>query len=83
MKATIGPKEKRKRKTQDDKKLDPDAGAFFFKPACRYLGGLAPITLRRLVKAGKITPNRQLRHLLFPKSELDRFLAEGMTNGKA
>jgi len=51
-------------------------GAFKLPEACRYLGGIAPITMRRLVSAGKITPNRKLRHLLFPRPELDRWLNE-------
>lgn len=76
--------EKRKRrKTQDDIEFDPGAGGFKMRPACRYIGGVSEITMRRLIASGKITPNRQLRHLLFPRAELDRFLAEGVaSNGK-
>ena len=54
-----------------------DAGALKLKDACRYLGGIAPITLRRQIDAGYIKPCRTLRHLLIPVAELDRFLAEG------
>jgi len=68
-------KQKRKRKTQDDIRFDPGAGAFKVKQACIYLGGISQITLRRLIEAGDITPNRSLRHLLIPRVELDRFLA--------
>jgi hypothetical protein len=75
---TATDKGKRKRRTQDDIEFDPGAGAFQLKGACRYLGGIAPITMRRLIACGKITPNRQLRHLLFPRAELDRFLNEGV-----
>jgi hypothetical protein len=34
--------------------------------------------MHRLIGRGLIRPNRSLRHLLFPISELDRFLREGM-----
>jgi len=64
-----------KRKTQDDIPFDATAGAFKLRAACKYLGGISEITLRRLIALGKIRPNRELRHLLFPKAELDRFLA--------
>ncbi len=74
---------KQKRRKQDDIPFDATAGAFQLKPACRYLGDIAPITLRRLVKSGKIKPNRELRYLIFPRVELDRFLAEGVSNGKS
>jgi excisionase family DNA binding protein len=50
-------------------------GALKLKPAARYLS-LSEITLRRLVERGLLKPNRTTRHLLFPVSELDRFLAE-------
>jgi len=52
-------------------------GALKLKDACRYLGGLSPITLRRLIKRGLIKPNRSLRHLLIPLTELNRFLEAG------
>jgi Helix-turn-helix domain len=58
-------------------KQDALVGALKLKDACRYLGGIAPITLRRQIDAGYIKPCRTLRHLLIPVSELDRFLAEG------
>jgi len=51
------------------------AGALKLKAACQYLGGISEITLRRLIARGLIKPNRALRHILIPKSELDRFLA--------
>jgi len=54
--------------------LGTPAGAFKLKPACQYLGGISEITLRRLIVRGLIKPNRSLRHILIPKSELDRFL---------
>jgi excisionase family DNA binding protein len=57
--------------------LDPSAGAYKLREACQYLGGVSQITVRRLIDRGLIKPNRALRHLLIPVSELDRFLAEG------
>jgi len=52
-------------------------GALKLKDAAKYLGGVSVITVRRLIDRGLIKPNRSLRHLLIPISELDRFLAEG------
>jgi excisionase family DNA binding protein len=52
-------------------------GALKIKEAAEYLGGLSPISVRRLIKRGLIKPNRALRHVLIPIGELDRFLAEG------
>jgi excisionase family DNA binding protein len=53
-------------------------GGFKLKSAAAYLGGLSVPTMHRLIARGLLRPNRSLRHLLFPKSELDRFLREGM-----
>jgi excisionase family DNA binding protein len=50
-------------------------GGFKLKQAAKYLS-ISPITLRRLVDRGLIRPNRQLRHLLFFRAELDRFLSQ-------
>jgi Helix-turn-helix domain len=33
-----------------------------------------PITVRRLVKRGLLRPNPHIRHLIFPVSEIERFL---------
>ena len=44
------------------------------KDACKYIGGVSEITMRRLIDRGMIKPNRSLRHLLIPVAELDRFL---------
>ena len=54
-------------------------GGFKLKPAAAYLGGLSVPTIHRLITRGLLRPNRSLRHLLFAKSELDRFLREGMS----
>jgi hypothetical protein len=53
------------------------AGALKLQQARQYLGGLSIPTMHRLIKRGLIKPNRALRHILIPISELDRFLAEG------
>jgi excisionase family DNA binding protein len=50
-------------------------GALKIKDAAKYLGGVSQITIRRLIKRGLIKPNRALRHVLIPISELDRFIA--------
>jgi excisionase family DNA binding protein len=49
-------------------------GALKIKDAAKYLGGVSQITVRRLIKRGLIKPNRALRHVLIPISELDKFL---------
>lgn len=54
-------------------------GALKLKDARTYLGGLSVPTMHRLIKRGLLRPNRSTRHLLFPISELDRFLRDGMT----
>jgi hypothetical protein len=56
-------------------KLAP--GALKLKPAAEYLGGLSVPTMHRLIHRGLLRPNRALRHLLFSRQELDRFLREG------
>ena len=53
-------------------------GALKLKPAAQYLGGLSVPTMHRLICRGLLRPNRALRHLLFSREELDRFLREGM-----
>jgi excisionase family DNA binding protein len=51
-------------------------GALKLKEAAEYLG-VAPISVRRLIERGLIKPNRALRHVIIPVTELDRFLAGG------
>jgi hypothetical protein len=53
-------------------------GGFKLKAAATYLGGLSTPTMHRMVARGLLRPNRALRHLLFSREELDRFLREGM-----
>jgi excisionase family DNA binding protein len=52
-------------------------GGLKLKEARQYLGGLSTPTIHRLIQRGLLRPNRSLRHLLFSREELDRFLREG------
>lgn len=52
-------------------------GALKVKEACQYLGGISPSSLRRLIDRKLLIPNRALRHILIPISELDRFIERG------
>jgi hypothetical protein len=54
-------------------------GGLKLKAAAQYLGGLSVPTMHRLIGRGLLRPNRALRHLLFSREELDRFLREGMS----
>jgi hypothetical protein len=54
-------------------------GALKLEGARQYLGGLSVPTIHRLIQRGLLRPNKSTRHLLFPISELDRFLRDGMT----
>jgi excisionase family DNA binding protein len=51
--------------------------ALKLRDACQYLGGVSPITVRRLIARGLIKANRSLRHILIPVAELDRFIDSG------
>jgi excisionase family DNA binding protein len=51
-------------------------GAFKLKDAATYLNISKP-TMTRLVQRGLVRANRTLRHYLFSREELDRFLREG------
>ena len=53
-------------------------GALKLKDAADYLGGISEVSVRRLIDRNLITPNRSLRHILIPVTELDRFLQNGM-----
>jgi len=53
----------------------PPNGALKLEEARQYLGGLSKPTMYRLIKRGLLQPNRALRHIIFSRSELDRFLA--------
>ena len=52
-------------------------GALKLKDAANYLGGVSPITVRRLIARGLLKPNRALRHILIPISQLEKFLQDG------
>jgi len=58
--------------TKSEPKIKP--AALKLAEACEYLGGISKITLRRLIQRGLIKPNRALRHILIPVSELDKFI---------
>jgi len=49
-------------------------GALKLEQARMYLGGISIPTMHRLVKSGQLVPVRKLRHLLFTRDELNRFL---------
>ena len=62
-------------------KVDPNYSemsprALKVRQAANYLG-VSATSIRRLIKRGLINPNRALRHLLIPVTQLDRFLVEG------
>jgi hypothetical protein len=67
---------KAKRVATDDRPVA--IGALKMGPACQYLGGIHPATMRRLIERGLIRPNKVFRHLLFPVDELNRVISEGM-----
>jgi len=52
-------------------------GALKVPDAAVYLGNISPHSVRRLIQRGLLKPNRALRHLVIPISELDRFLEGG------
>lgn len=56
-----------------------ERGGYKLHGARQYLGGLSVPTMHRLIQRGLLRPNRALRHLLFSREELDRFLKDGMT----
>jgi len=61
----------------DAVRANPPRGAYRAKDASWYLQISIP-TLHREIKSGKLRPCRQVRHLRFLKSELDRWLEAGM-----
>jgi hypothetical protein len=54
--------------------IQAPVGALKIKDAAKYLGGVSQITVRRLIKRGLLKPNRALRHIIIPISELEHFL---------
>lgn len=54
-----------------------ERGAFKLQEACEYAAGLAPISLRRLIKRGELKRHPGFRHIVITRAELDRWLALG------
>jgi hypothetical protein len=54
-------------------------GGLLMKEARAYLGGLSKPTMYRLIKRGLLKPNRSTKCCLFARTELDRFIRDGMT----
>jgi hypothetical protein len=70
---------KNKRRAADPNGSDNiQPGAYKLRGASQYLGGLSKPTMYRLIQRRLLHPNRVLRHLIFSREELDRFLREGM-----
>ena len=59
--------------------IRPGEGALKLRDARQYLGGISTPTMHRLIREGLLRPCRTLRHYLFSREELDRFLREGQT----
>jgi hypothetical protein len=74
MKKKSAPAQRAKSRNEPSKSNPPTNGALKLKEARQYLGGLSTPTMHRLVKSGALRPCRKLRHLLFSRAELDRFL---------
>lgn len=72
-----GKAEEQERKKFMEKKNESPA-AFKIDGACRYLCLSRP-SLYRLVARGLLKANRSTRHYIFLRSELDRFLRDGMS----
>jgi excisionase family DNA binding protein len=51
----------------------PEPLALKMRGACQRLN-VSRSTMNRLIKSGAIRPNRKLRHLLIPISELNKWL---------
>ena len=54
---------------------DVKPAALKLKQACQYLGGISPVTVRRLIDRGLLKRSLALRHIVISKAELDRFLS--------
>jgi hypothetical protein len=51
--------------------------AFNLKEVCAVLGGISPVTVWRLEKRNLLRAVPGIRHKLFAKTEVERFLAGG------
>ena len=67
----------KKKRTEQNGSGNVEPGGFKLKPAAQYIGGLSVPTMHRLIQRGLLKPCRSLRHLIFSREELDRFLREG------
>jgi hypothetical protein len=76
-------KSREPKKPKEPVTIPAGVGALKIKEAAHYLGGISTISVRRMVKDGRIKPNRSLRVLLFPIAELDRFIAHGKPQDRA
>jgi hypothetical protein len=56
-----------------------EPGGYKLNQARVYLGGISTPSIHRLIRRGLLRPNRNLRHLIFSRQELDRFLKDGMS----
>jgi len=54
----------------------PDRAAYKLDESCQILGGISKMSIYRLVERGLLRPNRALRHLIFSREELMRFLRD-------
>jgi hypothetical protein len=50
--------------------------AMKLEEARHYIGGLSVPMMFRLINQGVLHPNRHLRHLLFSREQLDKFLRD-------
>jgi Helix-turn-helix domain len=62
-----------------ERKKSESPAALKMPEARAYLGGLSVPTMHRLIQRGLLRPNKSTRHLLFPITELERFLRDGQT----
>jgi len=51
----------------------------FKRAEAAIYSGVAPVTIDRLTKRGLLHPSRALRHPIYSKDDLDRFLRETST----
>jgi Helix-turn-helix domain len=54
-----------------------ERGAFKLQEACAYAGGIAPISIRRLIDRGELKRHPGFRHIVITRAELDRWLSLG------
>lgn len=57
---------------KNDKEIDPQA--FKMEGICKYLGGVSPSTVRRLIQRHNLKRKMEFRHIVISKKELDKFL---------